>query len=65
VSVNIQVQDVNDNRPVFEADPYKAFVMENMPSGTTVIQVTANDQDTGSDGQVTYSLEAESGNLRG
>ncbi|KFV61323.1 Protocadherin Fat 2, partial [Dryobates pubescens] len=65
VSVNIQVQDVNDNRPVFEADPYKAFVMENMPSGTTVIQVTANDQDMGSDGQVTYSLEAESGNLRG
>ncbi|PKK21808.1 FAT atypical cadherin 2 [Columba livia] len=65
VSVNIHVQDVNDNRPVFEADPYKAFVMENMPSGTTVIQVTANDQDTGNDGQVTYSLEAESGNLRG
>ncbi|NWX47495.1 FAT2 protein, partial [Steatornis caripensis] len=65
VSVNIQVQDVNDNRPVFEADPYKAFVMENMPSGTTVIQVTANDQDMGSDGQVTYSLEAESSNLRG
>uniref|UniRef100_A0A8C6IRE2 Uncharacterized protein n=1 Tax=Melopsittacus undulatus TaxID=13146 RepID=A0A8C6IRE2_MELUD len=65
VSVNIQVQDVNDNRPVFEADPYKAFVMENMPSGTTVIQVTAIDQDMGSDGQVTYSLEAESGNLRG
>uniref|UniRef100_A0A8C5UBS7 FAT atypical cadherin 2 n=1 Tax=Malurus cyaneus samueli TaxID=2593467 RepID=A0A8C5UBS7_9PASS len=65
VSVNIQVQDVNDNRPVFEADPYRAFVMENMPSGTTVIQVTANDQDMGSDGQVTYSLEAESGNLRG
>ncbi|XP_062443263.1 protocadherin Fat 2 [Rhea pennata] len=65
VSVNIQVQDVNDNRPVFEADPYKAFVMENMPSGTTVIQVTANDQDTGNDGQVTYSLEAESGSLQG
>ncbi|XP_028906850.1 protocadherin Fat 2 [Ornithorhynchus anatinus] len=60
VSVNIQVKDVNDNQPVFEADPYKAFLMENMPVGTTVIQVTANDQDTGSDGQVTYSLAAES-----
>ncbi|EMP24712.1 Protocadherin Fat 2 [Chelonia mydas] len=65
VSVSIQVKDVNDNKPVFEADPYQAFVTENMPSGTTVIQVTANDQDTGSDGQVTYSLEAESGNIRG
>uniref|UniRef100_A0A8C8SUZ8 FAT atypical cadherin 2 n=1 Tax=Pelusios castaneus TaxID=367368 RepID=A0A8C8SUZ8_9SAUR len=65
VSVSIHVKDVNDNKPVFEADPYQAFVMENMPSGTTVIQVTANDQDTGSDGQVTYSLEAEPDNIRG
>ncbi|XP_029439205.1 protocadherin Fat 2 [Rhinatrema bivittatum] len=58
-SVSIQVKDVNDNQPIFEANPYKAFLMENMPTGTTVIQVTANDQDTGSDGQVTYSLETE------
>ncbi|KAG8128509.1 hypothetical protein E2320_015344 [Naja naja] len=56
VSINIHVKDVNDNKPIFEADPYRAFVMENMPAGTPVIQITANDQDTGSDGQVTYSL---------
>ncbi|XP_003464523.3 protocadherin Fat 2 isoform X2 [Cavia porcellus] len=61
VSVHIQVKDVNDNRPVFEADPYKAFLTENMPGGTTVIQVTANDQDTGNDGQVSYRLSAEPG----
>uniref|UniRef100_A0A8C5P376 Protocadherin Fat 2 n=1 Tax=Jaculus jaculus TaxID=51337 RepID=A0A8C5P376_JACJA len=61
VSVNIQVEDINDNRPVFEADPYKAFLTENMPGGTTVIQVTANDQDTGSDGQVSYRLSMEPG----
>ncbi|KAG3265442.1 FAT atypical cadherin 2 [Ictidomys tridecemlineatus] len=61
VSVNIQVKDVNDNRPIFEADPYKAFLTENMPGGTTVIQVTANDQDTGSDGQVSYRLSMEPG----
>lgn len=59
VSINIHIKDVNDNKPVFEADPYRAFVMENMPAGTPVIQVTANDQDTGSDGQVTYSLESQ------
>ncbi|XP_006863959.1 PREDICTED: protocadherin Fat 2 [Chrysochloris asiatica] len=62
VSINIQVKDVNDNRPVFEADPYKAFLTENMPVGTTVIQVTANDQDTGSDGQVSYRLAVDPGN---
>lgn len=39
VSVNIQVQDVNDNQPLFDANPYRAFLAENMPAGTTVIQV--------------------------
>lgn len=39
VSISIQVQDVNDNQPVFDADPYRAFLAENMPAGTTVIQV--------------------------
>ncbi|KAM3612815.1 uncharacterized protein V6R79_015103 [Siganus canaliculatus] len=58
VSVNIQVQDVNDNEPVFDASPYRAFLAENMPAGTTVIQVTANDPDTDANGLVTYSLES-------
>ncbi|XP_041845892.1 protocadherin Fat 2 [Melanotaenia boesemani] len=58
VSVSIQVQDVNDNQPVFDASPYRAFLAENMPAGTTVIQVTANDPDTDTSGQVTYSLES-------
>ena len=61
VSVNIQVKDVNDNRPIFEADPYKAVLTENMPVGTSVIQVTANDQDTGDDGQVSYRLPMDPG----
>uniref|UniRef100_A0A3Q3VQC2 Uncharacterized protein n=1 Tax=Mola mola TaxID=94237 RepID=A0A3Q3VQC2_MOLML len=57
VSISIQVQDVNDNEPVFDANPYRAFLAENMPPGTTVIQVTANDPDTDTNGLVTYSLE--------
>ncbi|KAM5172175.1 protocadherin Fat 2 [Mantella aurantiaca] len=59
VSVSIQVKDINDNQPVFEADLYRASLTENMPAGTTVIQVTANDQDTGNDGVVTYSLKGD------
>ncbi|XP_057706138.1 protocadherin Fat 2 isoform X2 [Corythoichthys intestinalis] len=58
VSVSIQVRDVNDNRPLFDADPYRAYLAENMPAGTTVIQVTANDPDTDTNGLVTYSLES-------
>ncbi|CAF95368.1 unnamed protein product, partial [Tetraodon nigroviridis] len=58
VSISIQVQDVNDNEPLFDASPYRAFLAENMPAGTTVIQVTANDADSETNGLVTYSLEA-------
>nr|XP_020476445.1 protocadherin Fat 1 isoform X3 [Monopterus albus] len=56
VNVNIQVKDINDNKPVFESDPYEAVVVENLPSGTQVIQVKATDQDSGTNGHVVYSL---------
>ncbi|KAJ8338471.1 hypothetical protein SKAU_G00374370 [Synaphobranchus kaupii] len=59
VSVSIQVQDVNDNQPVFEANPYQAFLTENMPPGTTVIQVTANDPDMETNGEVAYRVESD------
>uniref|UniRef100_W5U6J6 Protocadherin Fat 2 n=1 Tax=Ictalurus punctatus TaxID=7998 RepID=W5U6J6_ICTPU len=59
VSVNIQVQDVNDNQPNFDADLYKAILAENMPAATTVIQVTANDPDKDDNGEVTYTLEPD------
>lgn len=57
VYVNIQVKDLNDNKPVFESDPYEAVVVENLPGGTSVIQVKATDQDSGTNGQVVYSLD--------
>ncbi|XP_058496668.1 protocadherin Fat 1a isoform X5 [Solea solea] len=56
VIVNIQVKDLNDNKPVFESDPYEAVIVENLPSGTQVIQVKATDQDSGTNGHVLYSL---------
>ncbi|KAF5893704.1 protocadherin Fat 2, partial [Clarias magur] len=59
VSVNIQVQDVNDNQPNFDSDVYKAILAENMPAATTVIQVTANDPDKDVNGEVTYTLEPD------
>ncbi|XP_014882846.1 protocadherin Fat 1a isoform X1 [Poecilia latipinna] len=57
VNVNIQVKDVNDNKPIFEADPYEAITVENLPSGTQVIQVKATDFDSGTNGHVVYSLD--------
>ncbi|KAK7929499.1 hypothetical protein WMY93_005894 [Mugilogobius chulae] len=58
-SVNIQVRDLNDNKPVFESDPYEAIVVESLPSSTQVIQVKANDLDSGTNGHVVYSLDAK------
>ncbi|XP_028312232.1 protocadherin Fat 1a isoform X3 [Gouania willdenowi] len=59
VDVNVQVKDVNDNKPVFESDPYEAVIVENLPSGTQVIQVKANDYDFGTNGHVVYSLDSK------
>ncbi|XP_051559265.1 protocadherin Fat 1a [Myxocyprinus asiaticus] len=57
VDISIQVKDVNDNRPHFESSPYEAFVVENLPGGTSVIQVKATDLDSGTNGQVVYNLD--------
>ncbi|XP_018591317.2 protocadherin Fat 1a isoform X3 [Scleropages formosus] len=57
VDISIQVKDINDNTPFFESNPYKAIVVENLPGGTPVIQVKANDRDSGTNGQVVYSLD--------
>ncbi|KTG32915.1 hypothetical protein cypCar_00019140 [Cyprinus carpio] len=63
VDKDSEVQDVNDNQPVFETDPYEAFLAENLPPGTTVIQVTANDADTNINGEVSYTLEPDSDDI--
>jgi cadherin EGF LAG seven-pass G-type receptor 1 len=44
-SVMINVQDVNDNDPVFEPKLYYAVVSEDDPPGTPVASVTATDKD--------------------
>uniref|UniRef100_A0ABI7X6D8 FAT atypical cadherin 1 n=1 Tax=Felis catus TaxID=9685 RepID=A0ABI7X6D8_FELCA len=57
VDVSIQVKDANDNSPVLESNPYEAFIVENLPGGSRVIQARASDLDSGTNGQVMYSLD--------
>ncbi|KAM9622277.1 protocadherin Fat 1 [Trichechus inunguis] len=57
VDVSIQVKDANDNSPVLESNPYEAFIVENLPGGSSVIQIRASDVDSGTNGQVMYSLD--------
>ncbi|XP_078660403.1 protocadherin Fat 4-like isoform X2 [Branchiostoma floridae x Branchiostoma belcheri] len=55
--VYVVVQDDNDNRPQMSADQYQATVVENAPSGTPVLTVTASDKDEGENAVFMYVLE--------
>lgn len=63
VFVIIEVDDVNDNDPVFNKTLYKAFVKEDANVSTSVVTVTATDRDKGSNGKVYYAIS--SGNSEG
>ena len=57
--VTIMLEDINDNAPVFDTitDGFQAFVFEERPAGTLVVNALARDLDLGSNGEVNYTLE--------
>ncbi|XP_022049493.1 cadherin-7 [Acanthochromis polyacanthus] len=55
----IKVQDINDNVPQFQNEPYVSSIPEMCPTGTTVAQVTATDADDpmfGNNAKLIYSI---------
>ncbi|XP_016147488.1 protocadherin Fat 1 [Sinocyclocheilus grahami] len=56
IDVSIHLKDVNDNSPQFESYPYQSYIVENLPKGTSIVQVKATDLDSWLNGQVTYTL---------
>nr|XP_012147456.1 PREDICTED: protein dachsous isoform X1 [Megachile rotundata]XP_012147457.1 PREDICTED: protein dachsous isoform X2 [Megachile rotundata] len=54
--VNVTVQDVNDNPPIFNQTRYVASVPENATAGTPVLAVNATDSDAGDNGRIEYSI---------
>lgn len=56
MTVNITIQDVNDNQPIFNQTRYFATVPENATLGTSVLQVYVTDDDAGENGEVEYSI---------
>lgn len=56
MTVNITIQDVNDNQPIFNQSRYFATVPENATIGTSVLQVYATDTDASENGLVEYSI---------
>ncbi|KAK2503507.1 hypothetical protein MC885_018237, partial [Smutsia gigantea] len=56
VSIQVTVQDVNDNAPVFPAEEFEVRVKENSIVGSVVAQITAIDPDEGPNAQVMYQI---------
>lgn len=56
MTVNITIQDVNDNQPIFNQSRYFATVAENATIGTSVLQVFALDADADDNGRVEYAI---------
>ena len=52
MNVFINVEDINDNAPVFSNDTYYVTVAEDVAVGRSVITVRAVDSDEGANGQV-------------
>ncbi|XP_059207577.1 protocadherin-16-like [Centropristis striata] len=59
--VDIVLQDVNDNTPVFSSSFYNASIKENTPAGTCFLEVSATDEDRGSFGTISYLIGSGSG----
>lgn len=55
VNVTVYINDVNDNPPVFSQPVYTVELPENVTVGTKVVQVHADDVDTGMGGRVRYT----------
>lgn len=57
----VQVEDSNDHAPVFLPQFYESPAMlEDVPLGTIVAQVTASDLDSGQNGRFSYSISKDS-----
>ena len=56
LTINVTIQDYNDNPPLFDHSEYSSSVNETAPAGTSIIQVHATDIDIGANADITYSV---------
>lgn len=52
LTINIVVDDVNDNHPEFTEEAYTTMVCEDSPVGTVFAMITASDADEGVNGEL-------------
>ncbi|XP_041357970.1 protocadherin-9-like isoform X2 [Gigantopelta aegis] len=58
VLINITVTDVNDNEPAFLKSVYNVSIYENRPINSTILQVSAVDQDLDQNGEVSFQFSS-------
>lgn len=54
--MHIEIEDVNDNAPVFNPDEYTVSISGHAQVGTEILNVVATERDSGRFGQVTYDI---------
>lgn len=62
ISVYITVQNVNDNKPIFDNDTYTVDIPENTVSNLTIVQINALDKDNA---KLTYMFSKQTKNKYG
>ncbi|KAL6464199.1 hypothetical protein MHYP_G00265160 [Metynnis hypsauchen] len=55
--VYVNVTDANTHRPVFQSSHYTVNINEDRPMATTVVVISATDEDTGENARITYFMD--------
>uniref|UniRef100_A0A8C6UYA7 Cadherin EGF LAG seven-pass G-type receptor 1a n=1 Tax=Neogobius melanostomus TaxID=47308 RepID=A0A8C6UYA7_9GOBI len=55
--VYINVTDANTHGPIFQSTNYQVMLSEEKPIGTTVVVISATDEDTGENARITYMMD--------
>ena len=62
-NVTVQIGDLNDNAPIFDQRFYEMSILDNVSRNDLIIQLRATDRDSGTNGDIVYSIfEQDSGN---
>lgn len=59
ITFSVKVSDFNDNPPVFPSTSIVRQIQEGIPLKTTIVTVSAEDPDSGLNGQVKYSIKEQ------
>uniref|UniRef100_UPI0037E7A9B4 protocadherin alpha-8-like n=1 Tax=Semicossyphus pulcher TaxID=241346 RepID=UPI0037E7A9B4 len=56
-TLNIQISDVNDNRPHFSQNPLQFYLTENNVAGASIFSVSAADNDVNDNAAISYHID--------